>query len=306
MSLAVLCPGQGGQHPAMFARVGSDARALRVLEAAATAIGRDLVELASQPERYINRFAQPLVCAGTLAHWQALSAQLPEPVVALGYSVGELAAHAVAGSFDTDTCLSLAAARASLMDAASPAGAGLLALTGLRHDAVTQLCARHGLAIAIVNGEDHFVLGGLGRGLQAASEAGTQAGAHATLLPVSVPAHTPWLQPAADSFARLLQSAAVQAPRLPVLAGLDGLPATTRERAIATLTAQITHPLQWHYALAQAVERGARVFLDLGPGRALSKMVRDAFPHCETRAVEDFSTLDGVSRWVEAACARAA
>lgn len=306
MSLAVLCPGQGAQHPAMFARVRNDAQAMRVIEAATTAAGCNIVELAGRPERYTNRFAQPLVCAGALAHWQALKANLPEPLVALGYSVGELAAHAVAGSFDATGCVSLAAERAGLMDAASPPGAGLLAVTGLRRDAVASLCERHGLAIAIVNGEDHYVLGGLCSGLQAAAETSAQAGGRATLLPVSLPAHTHWLQPAADTFARLLHDAGVQAPRLPVLAGLDGLPVTTAQRAIDTLAGQIARPLQWQRALAQAVERGARVFLELGPGGALAKMLRDAFPRCEARAVEDFSTLDGVSRWVEAACARAA
>ncbi len=306
MSLALLCPGQGGQHAAMFARVHADPLAAPVLDAASAALGRDVRELVVQAERYANRCAQPLVCAGALAHWQALRPHLPAPRLVLGYSVGELAAHAVAGSFDDATCLALAAERARLMDAASPADAGLLAVVGLRGMAIGQLCDRHGVAVAIVNGEDHYVLGGPSAALQAVAEAAAARGARTVALPVSVPAHTHWLQAAADAFAERLRTVAVRVPATPVLAGIDGLPVTTAARVAATLAAQIAHTVQWHYALTQAVERGARVFLELGPGGALARMLRDGFPGCEARAVEDFQTLEGVAEWVAGACARAA
>lgn len=306
MSLALLCPGQGGQHAAMFARVQDDPRAAPVLAAASAALGRDVQELAAHADRYQNRCAQPLVCAGALAHWRALEPRLPAPRLALGYSVGELAAHALAGSFDDATCLALAAERARLMDEASPADAGLLAVTGLRGMAIGQLCDRHGAAVAIVNGEDHYVLGGPSAALRVLAEAATVRGARAVPLPVSVPAHTPWLRAAAHAFAERLQAAAVRAPATPVLAGVDGLPVATGARVVATLAAQIAHTVRWHHVLAQAVERGARVFLELGPGRALARMTRDGFPGCEARAVEDFRTLEGVAEWVAGACARAA
>ncbi|MEE7546749.1 malonate decarboxylase subunit epsilon, partial [Xanthomonas sp. Kuri4-1] len=86
--------------------------------------------------------------------------------------------------------------------------------------------------------------------------------------------------------------------------GIDGLPASTPARVVATLAAQIAHTVQWHGVLTQAVERGARVFLELGPGTALARMLRDGFPQCEARAVEDFQTLEGVAEWVRAAIAR--
>lgn len=131
MSLAVLCPGQGGQHAAMFARVADAPAAASVLAAASKVLGAAAHTLAADNARYTNAIAQPLVCAGTLAHWQLLRAQLPTPVLVLGYSVGELAAHAVAGSMEIDTCLQLASTRARLMDAASPDHAGLMAVLGL-------------------------------------------------------------------------------------------------------------------------------------------------------------------------------
>lgn len=90
MSLAILCPGQGGQHAGMFARIAQLPAASEVITTAASVLGTDPIALAADPRRFDNAIAQPLVCAGTLAHWQALRAQLPTPTLVLGYSVGEL------------------------------------------------------------------------------------------------------------------------------------------------------------------------------------------------------------------------
>jgi [acyl-carrier-protein] S-malonyltransferase len=306
MSLAVLCPGQGGQHAAMFARVADAPAAASVLAAARKVLGASAHTLAADDARYTNAIAQPLVCAGTLAHWQLLRAQLPTPVLVLGYSVGELAAHAVAGSMEIDTCLQLAATRARLMDAASPDHAGLMAVAGLPLHVLEVLCQTHGAAIAIVNGDDHAVLGGPHAALQALGDAAQAQGARITQLPVRVPAHTPWLRAAADAFAVELNNAAVHAPRLRVLAGIDARAVTTRALVVDTLAAQIAQTVRWYDVLVQAAERGACVFLELGPGSALARMARDIVPGCEARSVEDFHSTQGVVEWVHAACERAA
>lgn len=306
MSLAIVCSGQGGQHPAMFALAHCDAAAAAVLASAADLLGEDPLRLATQPGRYDNAIAQPLVCAAALAHWKALRAHLPAPVAVLGYSVGELAAHAVADSFDAATCLSLAGERARLMDRASPGQCGLMALTGLALRSIQTLCQRHGAAVAIVNGADHAVLGGPLPALRAIEAEARERGANARWLPVSVPAHTPWLAAAAQGFDEYLRAAPLRAPRLPVLAGIDARAVATRERVIETLAAQIAQTIRWHEVLVQAVERGARVFLELGPGNALARMIEPGFDGCQARSIEDFKTLDGVRDWVAAARARAA
>lgn len=181
MSLAILCPGQGGQHVGMFARIAQLPAASDVIAAAANVLGTDPIALAADPRRFDNAIAQPLVCAGTLAHWQALRAQLPTPTLVLGYSVGELAAHAVAGSIDIPTCLHLAATRAHVMDAASPADAGLMAVVGLSIPAVDALCQSHGAVVAIINGDDHAVLGGPRSALAALGNDASARGARVTL-----------------------------------------------------------------------------------------------------------------------------
>lgn len=306
MSLALLCPGQGGQHAAMFARVQDDALATPVLQQLDRVLGTSAVALAANDARFDNRNAQPLVCAASLAHWQALRARLPAPAMVLGYSVGELAAHAVAGSIGMEDCIALASTRARLMDAASPADSGLTAVVGLVRARIDALCEQHGAAVAIANGADHFILGGSRLALDALQAQAAAAGARCTLLPVHVPAHTFWLQDAARAFAEALEAAALQAPRTLVLAGIDGSAVRSRDAVIASLSAQLAQTVEWAAVMDQAVERGAKLFLELGPGSALSRMVREAHPGCEARSVEEFKTLEGVVEWVKSAQARLA
>ena len=305
MSLVLLCPGQGGQHSEMFARVGDDARAQPILAQASEMLGTPVEALAADEHRFRNALAQPLVCAAALAHWAALRDRLPTITAVAGYSAGELAAHAIAGSFDSTACLQLAARRAALMDAASPADAGLIAVIGLAADEIALLCAEHAVHLAIVNGPDHVVLGGLRSALEAAAAAAVRHGARTAPLPVDVPAHTPLLVPAAQAFEAVLGETALQPPRLRLLAGIDGSSVVDVARVVHTLAAQIARTVQWQQVLAQAVERGGKVFLELGPGSALSRRVRELHPQLQARSVEDFRTLEGVREWVDAACARA-
>jgi [acyl-carrier-protein] S-malonyltransferase len=304
MSLALLCPGQGAQHPAMFDRVRNLPAARAVLDTASALLGRDVTAAAAADDRFDNAVAQPLLCAASLAHWQGLREQLPPPALVAGYSIGELAAQSIAGSFSAATCLTLASERAQLMDAASPPDAGMQALLGLPRAVVQALCETHGANIAIANGPDHFILGGRSAALRALAADAVQQRAEVRVLPVHVPAHTPMLASAADGFARVLAQATLQAPQWPVLAGIDAQPVRTRAALEHSLAAQLAQTIEWAQLMRQAYERGARVFLQLGPGTALARMVASAYPCCEVRAVEEFQQLAGAAAWVHAALGR--
>lgn len=304
MSLALLCPGQGAQHPAMFDRVRDNAAAGDVLEAATEVLGQDVFAAARAEERFDNIRAQPLLCAASLAHWHALRTELPTPGMVAGYSIGELAAHAIAGSFDTSSCLALSVQRAQCMDAASPAGASMQAVLGLDRARVQALCAAHEAHIAIANGHDHFILGGALPGLHALAGQARAAGAEIRPLPVHVPSHTPLLQAAVHPFAAALEAVEWQRPQLPVLAGIDARLVRDRAAMVHTLSAQLAQTIEWAQLMRQLFERGARVFLQLGPGTALARMVASAYPCCEVRAVEEFQHLDGAVDWVQRALGR--
>lgn len=304
MSLALLCPGQGAQHPAMFDRVRDVIAARPVLEAASAVLGHDVIAAAARDNRFDNAQAQPLLCAASLAHWQGLRDALPAPLLVAGYSIGELAAHAIAGSFDAGTCLALAVQRARLMDAASPADAGMQAVLGLDRRALQPLCDAQGAHVAIANGHDHFIVGGTLQALGALATAARSLGAEVKPLPVHVPAHTPLLSAAVAPFADALRAAALQPPCRSLLAGIDARPVRDTAAVVHTLSVQLAQTIEWAQVMRQAFERGARVFLQLGPGNALARMVAPAYPCCEVRAVEDFQSLDGAAAWVRSALQR--
>ncbi len=301
MGLGILCPGQGAQSAAMLDILAGGDRAEATLDLAAATLGvhpRDLV--AGPPERlFENAIAQPLVCAVTLAAWAELAPRLPSPLVVAGYSVGELAAHACAGTLAPETLFPLARRRAEGMDAACDRPNGLVAVRGLAVAELEPLCARHGVWMAIINGPDRGVVGGLADPLAAFGNQAQALGGSLTPLAVSVASHTPLMTPALAAFGAILAEARLARPLIPVLAGIDGTAVLSAERTRDVLVRQLDHPIQWWSCLQALQERGCTVLLELGPGSTLSRMATELFPAIEARSVADFKTLDGVLRWVE-------
>ena len=300
MTFAVLCPGQGAQHPRMLDLYAGHPAAEAVLASGADALGVHVREwLARADSIHDNAIAQPLLCLAQRAAWAALCEAAPAPLAFAGYSVGELAAHGCAGALAADELARLARARAAAMDAACPAGGGLIALRGIGRAGADALCAALGAHVAIVNGDDAFVIGGAAAGMERIGVQAAQGGATVTCLKVAVPAHTPLLAAAVAPFRRALEASALRAPDVPVVAGIDGTLVTTRSLAIAALSAQLARTIVWSRCLEALYERGCRVFLELGPGNALSRMARERLPAgVEARALADFRTLDGVTQWL--------
>jgi [acyl-carrier-protein] S-malonyltransferase len=301
--LALLCPGQGHQHPALLELALADARGAAVVRRAGDATGLDVAALARRggAELFVNAVAQPLVCAAELATWAALRESLAPPRVVAGYSLGELAAYGCAGALAPEEAVALASRRAALMDAAAPPGSGLLALRGLPIARVEALAVQAGAEVAIVNGPDHCVAGGELSALERLEVLASRAGA-STLqrLPVSVPAHTTLLAGAVAPFAAALQSSQLADPLIPVLAGVSGGPVRSRVDAIAALSLQLARRLEWARCLATAAEMGCSVFLELGPGTALARMAAELVPGARARSAEEFRSLDGIARWAAA------
>jgi len=259
--------------------------------------------LAQRDEIFRNAIAQPLICLTQLALWTALRQDAPKPAAFCGYSVGELAAYACAGALDAAGLARIAAARAALMDkAAAATHGGLLALQGLRRDVVDKLCAGRRAWIAIAIGEEEFVIGGEDAALAKLGEEFSQRGARLTPLKVGLASHTPLLSDAVQPFRALLDASSLTAPATPVVAGIDAAWVVRRDTAIDKLALQLDRTIAWSGCLDMLYERGCRVFLELGPGRALARMTQARFADVDgdvkVRAVDDFRSLDGVSAWL--------
>jgi [acyl-carrier-protein] S-malonyltransferase len=301
MTLAILCPGQGHQHPGMFALFEHDSNARTVLDDAASALGADPRAWLREPGAlHRNRIAQPLICVVQLAAWRALRDRLPRVSAFAGYSVGELASYGCADALDTPDLCRLAQARARMMDDANRADPGkLLALHGVGIQELTALCAGRDAWPAIVLDDTSFVVGGRVDAIDALADAARAQGARVHCLSVDVPSHTPLLAGAIAPFRAALEASRLRNPSIPVFAGIGASLVTRRSRAIDVLSRQLAQPIEWARVMQALRERGCRVFLELPPGNALSRMMRERFADVEARAVDDFRSLDGIAAWAQ-------
>ena len=300
--LAILCPGQGAQHPAMFDMARSDPAASELLEewSADPVLGATL-QAGLGDERFTNRIAQPAIVAATLAMWRALQATIATPALVAGYSIGELSAYGVAGALAPEDVIKLAVERARLMDACvtDDAAQGMVALSGMPSGTVDALLASTGFYPAIVTGEDALVAGGPAAQRDVLASAAIAAGGHATVLPVAVASHTPLLAGAVAPFAVLLAYAQWRVPAFPVLSGITAEPVFDTAKALAELPRQIAEPIRWRECMDALSEAGVTVALELGPGAALARRLQSRNPNIACRSVTEFRSLDGIRAWVD-------
>jgi [acyl-carrier-protein] S-malonyltransferase len=308
VTLAILCSGQGAQHAAMFELLGGCAAAQGVFAEASAILGQEVrqwTRTATAVQLHANQFAQLLCCTQALAAWAALSSRgdlATDEVVLAGYSAGELASWGCAGLIAPTEVLRLAIARAQVMDQAAGADTGLASVRGMTRSALEALCSAYGCEIAIVLGEDSFIVGGARADLAELTRQALARGAQrSAVLPIAVAAHTSRLTAASAAFRQRLAATTV-APKLTsavrLLSGLDGDVVRDVQSGLDKLARQISRPIDWQACLTACREAGAVRALELGPGRALSNMAREALPEAHCRSLEEFRTLEGVHKWL--------
>lgn len=289
----------------MFDRLAAEPAAQGVLDRVSTHAGLEVRSLAAHADEAAmmhNRLAQVLVVGHALAAAAALHAEGVEPALYAGYSVGEMAAHGAAGIWSAEDTLRLTVQRANHMDAAA-GNAGLplrmCAVIGMEALAAAGVADRCGLALAIVNGPQHVVVGGPLDAVERFERLAPEHGAtHVRRLPVHIASHTRFIAAAAAPFSRDLMAARWSPPRGIVLSGVDGRAIATAEDSARLLSRQLHDTLQWHDCLQSAFEYGVHAVLEIGPGRALTKMVGEAFPGIPARAWDEFRSAAGVAKWL--------
>jgi [acyl-carrier-protein] S-malonyltransferase len=186
------------------------------------------------------------------------------------------------------------------MDASAERPGGLVAVQGFDRGELTAFSRGRKAWLAIVNGDDAFVVGGESEDLASLTADALVRGANVTRIAVGLAAHTPLLDSAVAPFAHALEQSALAAPSAPVIAGIDASWVTDRSTAVAKLAPQISATIEWAQCMDALWERGCRVFLELGPGAALAKMIHRRFgDDVDARSVEDFRSLAGIATWVE-------
>jgi [acyl-carrier-protein] S-malonyltransferase len=250
---------------------------------------------------FANGYAQPLIVSAGLAAWQAMRSEVPQPALVAGYSIGELTAYGVADALTPSEAVELACARAQAMDLALARAPkqGLMSVSGIQAVALEEQLRGLDVWIAIETGFDTSIVGGSVAVLPSVQQSLIAAGARTGMLPVEIASHTPLMEDAVLPFAHALAASNFRDPAIAVIAGVSGQAVHDKATAISTLQRQLAQTIHWNACMDACNERGITVALELGPGAALSRMLREQYPGIESRSLADFHSLAGAVRWLQ-------
>ena len=257
---------------------------------------RHLLTNADDEELRLTQNAQPALCFVGLALTVLLRRRGIEPVAAAGHSVGEYAALAASGAVDSPHVIKAVVERGKAMADAVPAGtSSMAAVLGLNPQAVeVALAGMDDAWPANYNTPTQMVIAGTTAGLEAATKRLQAAGAKRVVpLNVSAAFHTPLMAPAAERLQAALDRIEWRAPRIPVMANLTGRPHQGGDRIPQVMEMQLRSPVRWAACVLMLVELGCDTFIEVGPKRALTGMMRELAPTATASAV---STPDAVAQ----------
>jgi [acyl-carrier-protein] S-malonyltransferase len=204
-----------------------------------------------------------------------------EPVAAAGHSVGEYTALAAAGAVGAPQVIKAVVERGRAMAEAAPAGtSSMAAVLGIDSQAVeVALAGMNDAWPANYNTPTQTVIAGTMAGLEAATKRLLAAGAKRVIpLNVSAAFHTPLMAPAAERLRAALDRIEWRAPRVPVMANLTGRPHLGGERIPQVMEMQLRSPVRWAACVNSLLELGCDTFIEVGPKRALTGMMRELAP----------------------------
>lgn len=289
--VAFLYPGQGSQQPGMGAEMLTDPEVEELCDKCSSAAGVDLRRLllsADDDELRLTQNAQPALCFVGLGLTLLLRRRGIEPAAAAGHSVGEYAALAASGAVDPTQVIKAVVERGKAMAEAAPSGtSSMAAVLGLDSQAVeVALAGMNDAWPANYNTPTQTVIAGTISGLEAATKRLQVAGAKRVVpLNVSAAFHTPLMAPAAERLRAALDRIDWRTPRLPVMANLTGRPHQGGDRIPQVLEMQLRSPVRWAACIQMLVELGCDTFLEVGPKRALTGMMRELAPNTSASAV---------------------
>ena len=283
--IAFLFPGQGSQTVGMCrALAAQDPDAKAIFEEADRIMPGLSARCFDGPADELNRteWTQPALLTAGVAVWQTLQRRGLRPDVVAGHSLGEYSALVAAGALPFETALRLVRQRARFMQEAVPQGQGLMAaVLGLDATTVEQVCkdAAHSsgkvVAPANLNGAGQIVIAGETAGVEAASALAKERGAKRVIvLPVSVPSHCQLMEPASRRLKDELDRAAWRDLSVPLITNVDAEPVRTASAARAALVRQLSNPVRWEASVSRMAADGVKYFVEVGPGRVLTGLVK--------------------------------
>jgi [acyl-carrier-protein] S-malonyltransferase len=273
-------PGQGAQRRGMWdAFAGGES----LMQEASYLLDDDLIGRcgAIPPADWPCDLLQPAMFTVAVAASRHARATGAQPVAVVGHSLGEYAALVAAGCLSFPAALRVVRVRGEAMDAAGAAApGGMTAIVGLDCEAVSAVCAAIGdVWVANENSPQQLVISGRLAALDLADEECRRLGAKAAIrLDVPVANHTPLMEPAIEPVRRALSEETLRAPECELYSGVDAA-AHDEPAEIATLLARaLSAPVLFAATVRSMVATGISTFVELGPGKALCRLVRQTHP----------------------------
>jgi [acyl-carrier-protein] S-malonyltransferase len=303
VTFALVFPGQGSQYVGMGQALAASSRAAHaVWQTADEALGESISSLAFEgPDEQLNLTvnSQPAILACSIAYLRAIDERLespPAPTFFAGHSMGQYSAMVAAGVISLADGVRLVRERGKQMQASAEDGA-MAAVIGLPDEQLAALeSAGQALGVFTIanrNSPGQVVVSGERTAVEGAAEKAKELGAkRAIVLPVSVAAHSPLMSNAADAMRSILADVQFNDPQAPLLANADARALTTAEDCRAELVEHLTRGVDWVRAVEVMSERGVGRFVEVGPGKVLTGLVKRINAESEAVAVDEQSAPD--------------
>ncbi|NWL88965.1 [acyl-carrier-protein] S-malonyltransferase [Paenibacillus sp. 79R4] len=301
--IAFVFPGQGSQSVGMGKDLfdqSPDAR--RLFGLADAKLGFPLSELIFEgPEDELKQTAntQPALLTTSVVMYEALAARGIKPDFVAGHSLGEYSALTAAGVLSFEDAVSIVRARGEFMEQAVPGGQGAMAaVLGGEREGLEGLCAEisnggHPVELANVNCPGQIVVSGSKEGVGQVVERVKEIGAKRAIpLEVSGPFHSSLMREAAERLSGKLDSVSFQDASVAVVANVTARPVQQSGEIKQLLVQQVYSPVLWSDSIAWLIEQGVDTFVELGPGRVLTGLIKKIDKTVALYNVKDLETLE--------------
>lgn len=274
--------------------------ARRVFEEADAVIGFSLSNLCFEgPEEELRRTLNTQPAVFTVS-WACLQAALDAgvldatpPAFVAGHSLGEYTAVVACGCLTFEQGLRLVRERARLMEEAGRMEPGTMAaVLGMERVPLEEVCREAGVEVANLNAPDQIAISGDVAGVERAMELAKERGARRVIpLPVGGAFHSRLMRPAADGMAKALALVKFQEPRVPIIANTSGQPLRSAAEVREELERQLSAPVYWQTSVETMAAQGVTEFIEIGPGKVLTGLVKRALPEAAVVNLGDAASL---------------